>query len=141
MGAKLDNGVVLKCGGLRNKIRTTIQQAFEEVLSESECLVRFRVRSDPGFVAVGDFREAAGLDLLGAAYLEPAAIGKDPASQVYRETLAGFLAVLAVSQRFAIRKHIVLVQGDCVGALTALRKGSFAPRPSRMWRFFSTRCS
>ena len=37
LDAKLDNGVVLTCGGLRNKIRTTIQQAFEEVLSESEC--------------------------------------------------------------------------------------------------------
>ena len=81
--------------------------------------------SDPGFVVVGGFREAAGLDLLGAAYLEPAAIGNDPAAQVYRETLAGFLAVRAVSQRFALREHIVLVRGDCVGALTALRKGSF----------------
>ena len=29
--------------------------------------------SDPGFVVVGGFREAAGLDLPGAAYLEPAA--------------------------------------------------------------------
>ena len=37
LNAKLDNGVVLTRGGLRNKIRTTIQQAFEEVLSESEC--------------------------------------------------------------------------------------------------------
>ena len=30
----VDNGVVLTSGGLRNKIRTTIQQAFEDVLSE-----------------------------------------------------------------------------------------------------------
>ena len=37
LDAKLDNGVVLTCGGLRNKIRTTIQQAFEDVLSELEC--------------------------------------------------------------------------------------------------------
>ena len=36
---KLENGlgVVLTCGELSNKIHTTIQQAFEDVLSESEC--------------------------------------------------------------------------------------------------------
>ena len=33
LDAKMDNGVVLTCGGLLDKIRTTIQLALEEVLS------------------------------------------------------------------------------------------------------------
>ena len=79
--------------------------------------------ADPGVEVVGCFRSA--LALMGTAYLEPAGLGDSPASQVYRETLAGFLATQAASQRFVLAEHTVLIRGDCVGALSALRKGSF----------------
>ena len=78
---------------------------------------------DTGVEIVGGFRPAE--ELLGRAYLEPTRIGDSPASQVYRETLAGFLATRAASQRFALADYTVVIRGDCVGALTALRKGSF----------------
>ena len=83
-----------------------------------------RTRPDePGRVFVGGYRQA--LELLGAAYLEPASLSETPAAQVYRETLAGWLAVRAVSQEFALGRFVVLVRGDCIGALSAFRKGSF----------------
>ena len=78
---------------------------------------------EPGRVFVGGYRQA--LELLGEAFLEPASLGDTPAAQIYRETLAGWLALLAVSQEYALGRYTVLVRGDCLGALAALRKGSF----------------
>jgi hypothetical protein len=79
--------------------------------------------ADHGFKVVGGFRLAA--TLVGPAYLEPANLLECPASQVYRETLAGYLVTRAASQHFALADHTVLIRGDCTGALAALRKGSF----------------
>jgi hypothetical protein len=79
--------------------------------------------SDVGREVAGGFGSAVAV--LGSAYLEPARLDDGPASQVYRETLAGFLATRAASQHYALADRTVLIRGDCVGALTALRKGSF----------------
>ena len=65
------------------------------------------------------------IDLLGDAYLEPLALGNDPAAQIYREALAGPLAVRAASQQFPIGNFTVLIRGDCAGALDPLLKSSF----------------
>ena len=78
---------------------------------------------DPGLVVVGGYRVA--LDILGRQFLDPSGLGEFPAAQVYRETLAGFLATHAASQHFALADFTVLIRGDCWGALSALRKGSF----------------
>ena len=78
---------------------------------------------DKGHVIVGGFR--SGLELLGAGYLAPSTVADDPAAQVHRETLAGLLAVQATSKLYALSRFVVLIRGDCQGALTALRKGSF----------------
>ena len=53
-----------------------------------------------GTEVVGGFRlgSARHIGLLGAAYLEPLALGNDPAAQIYREAPAGPLAVRAASQ-------------------------------------------
>ena len=83
-----------------------------------------RTRPDePGRIFVGGYRQA--VDLLGEAYLDPASLSETPAVQVYRETLAGLLAVRAVSQEFALGQYVVVVRGDCRGALSAFRKGSY----------------
>ena len=50
-------------------------------------------------------------------------------AQVRRETLAGHLAFKAASQLTDISGMVVLHRSDCVGALAALRKGSYASRP------------
>ena len=84
------------------------------------------LRTSPGEAGreiVGGYTEAR--ELLGAAFLDPAQLGDDPAAQVYREALAGLLATRAASKLFALERYTVLIRGDCVGALTALRKGSF----------------
>ena len=78
---------------------------------------------EAGWVLIGGFREA--MPLLGAAFLDPAALGDTPEAQILRETLAGLLVVRAVSRRFALNAFTVIVRGDCLGALAALRKGSF----------------
>ena len=74
-------------------------------------------------VVVGGYRLAS--HLLGRDFLDPSGLGEFPEAQVYRETLAGLLATEAASQRFALADFTVLLRGDCFGALTALRKGSF----------------
>ena len=78
---------------------------------------------EPGAEVVGGFRLAA--DLLGGAFIEPSALPDCPAAQVYRETLAGFLATQAASQLYPLADFTVLIRSDCVGAISALRKGSF----------------
>jgi hypothetical protein len=78
---------------------------------------------EPGRVVVGGFQHE--LELRGATFLDPTGLGGSPAAQVYRETLAGLLVMRAASQLFALSQHTVLLRGDCVGALAALRKGSF----------------
>ena len=78
---------------------------------------------DEGVIVVGGFRLA--MDELGSAFLDPAQLGEDPAAQVYREALAGFLATKAAGQHFALADFLLLLRGDCIGALSALRKGSF----------------
>jgi hypothetical protein len=78
---------------------------------------------EDGLIVVGGYREA--MEDLGTAYLHPAQLGDDPAAQVYRETLAGFLATKAAGQHFRLADFTVLLRGDCTGALAALRKGSF----------------
>ena len=57
------------------------------------------LRTSPDKV-VGGFRLAA--DLLGGAFIEPSALPDCPAAQVYRETLAGFLATQAASQLYPL---------------------------------------
>ena len=47
-------------------------------------------------------------------------------AQVRRETLAGHLAFRAASQLADITGMVVLHRSDCIGALAALRKGSYA---------------
>ena len=78
---------------------------------------------EPGMVVTGGYRQA--IPILGAAFLDPAQLGEDPAAQVYREALAGYLATRAAGQHFPMAAHVVLIRGDCQGALAALRKGSF----------------
>jgi hypothetical protein len=73
--------------------------------------------------AVGGYRLAA--PILGRAYVDQAALPAYPTSQVYRETLAGFLATKAASQLHALADCTVLIRSDCTGAISALRKGSF----------------
>ena len=79
--------------------------------------------SQPGRVFVGGYRQA--MPVLGSGYIEPAALPDCPAAQVYRETLAGFLATRAASQLYRLVEHPVIIRSDCLGALSALRKGSF----------------
>jgi hypothetical protein len=84
------------------------------------------VRSSPderGTEVVGGYRLAP--PILGRAFVDPAALPACPASQVYRETLAGFLATRAASQLHALADRTVLIRSDCTGAISALRKGSF----------------
>jgi hypothetical protein len=76
-----------------------------------------------GTQLVGGYRLAA--PILGRAFVDPAALSAFPASQVYRETLAGFLATRAASQLHALAGRTVLIRSDCTGAISALRKGSF----------------
>ena len=78
---------------------------------------------EPGIEVVGGFRTA--VDLLGSAFISPAALPDCPAAQVYREALAGWLATQAASQLFSLADHTVLIRSDCVGAISALRKGSY----------------
>jgi hypothetical protein len=80
------------------------------------------IRSSPderGTELVGGYRLAA--PILGRAFVDPAALPACPTSQVYRETLAGFLATKAASQ---LADRTVLIRSDCTGAIFALRKGS-----------------
>ena len=63
--------------------------------------------------------------ILGRAFVDPAALPTCPTSQVYRETLAGFLATKAASQLHALADRTVLIRSDCTGAISAIRKGSF----------------
>jgi hypothetical protein len=76
-----------------------------------------------GTEIVGGYRLAA--PILGRTFVDPAALPACPASQVYRETLAGFLATRAASQLHALVDSTVLIRSDCTGAISALRKGSF----------------
>jgi hypothetical protein len=78
---------------------------------------------DPGLTIVGGYRLAQ--ELLGEAFVDPAALGDNPTAQVYREALAGLLAAQAAGQHFALSEFVVLVRGDCSGALASFRKGSF----------------
>jgi hypothetical protein len=78
---------------------------------------------EKGTEIVGGYRLAAAI--LGRAFVDPAALPACPASQVYRETLAGFLATRAASQLHALADRTVLIRSDCTGAISALRKGSF----------------
>ena len=77
---------------------------------------------EPGVEVVGGYRQAH--DLLGGAYIEPSALPKCPVAQVYREALAGLLATHAASLVFPLADFTVMIRNDCVGALSALRKGS-----------------
>jgi hypothetical protein len=84
------------------------------------------VRSSPeekGTEIVGGYRLAA--QILGRAFVEPAALPACSASQVYRETRAGFLATRAAIQLHALADRTVLIRSDCTRAISALCKGSF----------------
>jgi hypothetical protein len=84
------------------------------------------VRSSPeerGTEFVGGYRLA--VPILGRAFVDPAALPACPTSQVYRETLAGFLATRVANQLHALTDRTVLIRSDCTGAISALRKGSF----------------
>jgi hypothetical protein len=78
---------------------------------------------DPCIEVVGGFRTA--VDLLGSAFISPTAPPDCPAAQVYWEALAGWLATQAASKLFSLADHTVLIRSDCVGAISALRKGSY----------------
>ena len=78
---------------------------------------------EPGVEVVGGFRLAA--DPLGRAFIEPSALPDSPAAQVYRETLACFPETQAASQLYPLADFTVLIRSDCMGAISALRKGSF----------------
>ena len=71
----------------------------------------------------GGFRLS--LELLGTNYLEQSSAADDPAAQIHREALGQLLALHAASKLYALNHFVVLVRGDCKGALAALRKGSF----------------
>jgi hypothetical protein len=72
---------------------------------------------------VGGYRTA--VDLLGSAFIILAALPDCLAAQVYRETLAGFLATQAAGKLYPLADHTVLIRSDCLGAIAALWKGSF----------------
>ena len=76
---------------------------------------------EPGVEVVGGYRAA--VDLLGSAFINPAALPDCPAAQVYLETLAGFLATQATSKLYPLADHTVLISSDCLGSVAALRKG------------------
>ena len=80
-------------------------------------------RMQPGRVIVGGYRQA--MPLLRGDFIDPAALPDCPAAQVYREALAGFLATKAASKIYALADYTVLIRSDCLGAIAALRKGSF----------------
>ena len=83
-----------------------------------------RVSADTeGYAVAGGFREA--LSLLGADFLLPLDRVSSPVAQVHREGLACLLAARTASQLFPLSQFTVLIRGDCVGALRAMRKGSF----------------
>ena len=83
-----------------------------------------RVAADTeGYAVAGGFREAH--SLLGADFLLPLDGVSSPAAQVHREGLACLLAARTASQLFPLSQFTVLIRGDCVGALRAMRKGSF----------------
>ncbi len=68
------------------------------------------------------------MDLLGSAFINPAALPDCPAMQVYREALAGFSAnraTQAAGKLYPLADYTVLIRSDCLGAIAALRKGSF----------------
>ena len=79
---------------------------------------------EPGVEVVGGFRLAA--DLLGRAFLEPSALPDCPAAQVYRETLAAFLATQEASQLYPLADLTVLIRSDCLGAIPLCARGRFA---------------
>jgi hypothetical protein len=82
------------------------------------------VRSPPeeqGTEIVGGDRLAA--PMLGRAFVNQAALPACPASQMYQETLAGFLATRAASQLHALADRTVLIRSDCTGAISAFWKG------------------
>ena len=84
-----------------------------------------RTRPDePGRIFVGGYRQA--VDLLGEAYLDPASLSETPAVQVYRETLAGLLAVRAVSQEFALGQYVVVVRGGLPRGAVGLSEGELS---------------
>ncbi len=78
---------------------------------------------EAGVEVVGGFRTA--VDLLSSDFISPAALPDCLAVQVYRETLAGWLATQAASKLFSLANHTVLIRSDCVGAIAALLKGSY----------------
>ena len=63
---------------------------------------------EPGIEVVGGYRTA--VDLLGSAFINPAALPDCPVAQVYRETLAGLLATKAASKLYPLADHTVLIQ-------------------------------
>jgi hypothetical protein len=52
------------------------------------------------------------LALLEKAFVDPAALPSFPASPVYQETLAGFLAKRAASQSYVLAEHTILIRSD-----------------------------
>ncbi len=65
------------------------------------------------------------VDLLGSAFISPAALQDCPAAQVHREALAGFVATQAAGKLYPLADCTILIRSDCLGAIAALRKGSF----------------
>jgi len=49
--------------------------------------------------------------------------------QIRRETMGGYLMFKATTRMLDVHGAVVLHRNDCVGALAALKKGSFASRP------------
>ncbi len=78
---------------------------------------------EPDVEVVGGYRTA--VDLLGSAFISPAALPDCLAVQVYLETLAGFLATQAATKLYSLADFVSLIRSNCLGAIAALRKGSF----------------
>ena len=50
-------------------------------------------------------QDSGRVDLLGSAFISPAALPDCPAAQVYREALAGFLATQAAGKLYPLADH------------------------------------
>ena len=101
---------------------------YRYILGGDLCTGKGRVHivCDASFEGWGARVEGPGVDLLVASTFTESEV---TVVQVRREALGVHLAFKAASQLIDLRGMVVLHRNDCTGALTAMRKGSFASRP------------
>ena len=63
---------------------------------------------------------------LGATFPDPAQLGEDPAAQVHREALAGFLATKAAAQHCRLADFLILIGGTAPAHSPRFAKAAFA---------------